>query len=332
MSNRHIDCIECKQLIAAIYIGETNPEFNPVIKVHWHVSVLYNDPYHLAGTFMEDGISNNSPNITLLDPLYLNLFIDLTNNTPSLHFTISRESDGSLALSNHERSKLNISVKIEPSYQYWQHYNSSPEVMFALCRHYNISDPLNYLSHLFERVDGPMHICPEPSLPPHWEHHISDGGISYFYNKKTSARRWSPGEAFTCLSFFSSSCKENVIHDIFMLDEHRRAAIKTRHQRNTLQLLRPMFQKHQKLTKLSRHQLEKFNCQQLKKFNCRKLRKFSLLCHVTATSLQKDNGNDLIRITVQVAAERVDVEHIVFKSFCLLMSFFFVAMIVIGRD
>jgi hypothetical protein len=119
---------------------------------------------------------------------------------------------------------------------------------------------------------------------------------------------------------------------IFTLDERRRAAIKTRHQRNTLRLLIPAFQKHRQLTKLSKRQLEKFNCRQLKKFSSRKLTKFNLLRHVIATSPQKDNDNDLVSTTVQVAAERVDMEHIVIKSFCLLMSFFFVAMIVIGRD
>jgi hypothetical protein len=89
MPNRHIDHIECEQFLVAIHPVQTNPELNPVQEANWHISVLYNDPYHLAGTFMEDGISNNSPNITLLDPLYLNLSIDLTNNTPSIHFTIS---------------------------------------------------------------------------------------------------------------------------------------------------------------------------------------------------------------------------------------------------
>jgi hypothetical protein len=164
---------------------------------------------------MEDGVSDNFPNITLLGPLYLNLSIDLTNNTPSLHFTISRESDGSLSLSDHEIFELDISVKIEPIYQYLQQSHSNPDAIFALCSHYNISDPENYLTHLFERAYGPMHIYSEPSLPSHWERHISDGGVSYFYNKKTSAWRWSPGEAFTCLSFPSSSCQDNGIHDNF---------------------------------------------------------------------------------------------------------------------
>jgi hypothetical protein len=185
-----------------------------VYQADWHVSVLYNDPYHLAGTFMEDGISNNSPHITLRDPLYLNLSIDLTNNTPSLHFTVSQDSDSSLALSDHEISELNISVKIEPNYEYRQQSHSNHlDVIFALCRHYNIWDPVNYLNHLCERAYGLLHVLPEPSLPPNWEHHISDGGVSLFYNKKTSAWRWSPGEAFTCLSFSSFSWIDNGVHD-----------------------------------------------------------------------------------------------------------------------
>ena len=154
---------------------------------------------------MEDGMSNNSTNITLLDHLYLHLSIDLTDNTPSLHFSISREPDGSLPLSEHEISELDISVKIEPIYTYSQQPHSNTDEVFALCKHYNISDPQNYLIHLFDRVYGPMYIFPEPSLPQHWEREISDEGKSYFYSKKTSAWRWSPEEAFTCLSFFSPS-------------------------------------------------------------------------------------------------------------------------------
>jgi hypothetical protein len=215
MSNRHIDDVQCKQFLVAIYSGETNPELNLVYEANWHISVLHNDPYHLAGTFMEDGISDSSPNIILLDPLYLNLSIDLTDNTPSLHFTISQGSDESLALSDHDISELDISVKIEPLYDYLQQSHSSPDVSFRLCRHYNISDPVDYLGHVFERESGPMHVLPEPSLPLHWVRRISDGGVSYFYNKKTSAWSWSPGEAFTCLSFSSSSCTFNGIHDNF---------------------------------------------------------------------------------------------------------------------
>jgi hypothetical protein len=183
-----------------------------VYRAHWHVSVLYNDPYHLAGTFIEDGISNNSPNITLLDLLYLNLSIDLTDNTPSLHFTISQESDSSLALSDHEISELGISVRIEPIYEYRQQSHSNPDAIFALCRHYNILDPASYLCHLFERKYGPLDAIPEPSIPPYWERRISYGGVSYFHNRKTSAWRWSPGEAFTCLFLSSCSWKDKGIH------------------------------------------------------------------------------------------------------------------------
>jgi hypothetical protein len=35
MSNRHIDNIESKQFLVAIYTGETNPEFNPVYQADW---------------------------------------------------------------------------------------------------------------------------------------------------------------------------------------------------------------------------------------------------------------------------------------------------------
>jgi hypothetical protein len=120
-----------------------------------------------------------------------------------------------------------------------------------------------------------------------------------------------------------------VFMTILMLDEHCRAAIKTRHQRNALRLLLPAFHKHRQLMKLSD---KKFNCRQLKKFNCRKIKKFNLLHYVKSASLLKDNDNDLISVTVRVAAGCVDLEHIVIKYFCLLMSFFIVAMIVVGRD
>ena len=84
-----------------------------------------NDPYHLAGTFMDDVMSNNSTNIPLWDCLYLYLSIDLTDSTPSLYFSISQESDGSSTLSDQEISELDISVKIEPIYKYPQQPHSN---------------------------------------------------------------------------------------------------------------------------------------------------------------------------------------------------------------
>ena len=101
-------------------------------RAEWHVSVLYNDQYHLAGTFMEDGMLNNSTNITPLDRLYLYLSIDLTNNTPSLHLTISREPDGSLPLSDLEISELDIMFKIEPIYQYCRLGHSDTDEIFCV--------------------------------------------------------------------------------------------------------------------------------------------------------------------------------------------------------
>jgi hypothetical protein len=163
---------------------------------------------------MEEGMSNNPANSTLLDCLYLHLSIDLANNMPTLHFTISQESDGSLSLSDHEISELDISVKIEPIYTYYRQSHSNPDDFFVLGS-YDGSDPENYLISLFDREYGPIHVFPDPSLPLHWVRQISDGGTSYFYNQKTSAWMWSPGDAFTCLSFSSSAFKDFDILENF---------------------------------------------------------------------------------------------------------------------
>jgi hypothetical protein len=90
-------------------------DFNVVAGVDWHVSVLYHDPYSISGTWMDDGMIDNSMNASVLDTLYLHLSIALTDDwVPFLNFSISRAWDGSLPLSNKDISELGILVEIEP--------------------------------------------------------------------------------------------------------------------------------------------------------------------------------------------------------------------------
>jgi hypothetical protein len=153
---------------------------------------------------MEDGTIDNTVNANLGDALYLHLSINPTENwIPFLKFSISRTSDSSLPLSKQEVLELGISVNIEPTYWYYQQLHSLPDEFLALCQHCNISDAETYMLHLVQEWYAPVHFFPEPSLPPHWECRISDEGVSYFYNKKTTANRKNPAGAFACLSFSS---------------------------------------------------------------------------------------------------------------------------------
>jgi hypothetical protein len=158
---------------------------------------------------MIDDTTDRAAHANVLDVLYFHLSIELTDDwVPLLRFSISRAWDGSMPLSNHEISELGITVKIEPEYEYFKQLHSIPDEVLALSKHYNISDPQTYMLRRLEKEFGPIYFFSEPDLPPHWERQISGEGISYFYNKKTSARVWSPAEAFTCLYLSSSLFRE----------------------------------------------------------------------------------------------------------------------------
>jgi hypothetical protein len=313
---------------------------------------------------MADDATDNSASPNLPDTFYLHLSIELTDDwAPFLNYSISRVCDGSLPLSNHEMSEHGISIKIEPQYRYSQQLQSLPDELIALSERCNISHLPTYMPHLLERVNGPIYFLPEPDLPPNWERRISDEGTSYFYNTKTAACRWSPEEAFIC-SYFSSSFKVIVFLTIWILDEHDRAAMKIRRDRNARHRILPMFRTCRQLTKVVvitrkiRHQksahrlmLPAFRTRRplakagvmkirgqknpqhpkLPAFRIRRQReKFSLLKYAGMTSPRiRETGGEHIG---KVRVAHVDLERIVIASCCLLMSIFFIIGIVMGRD
>ena len=166
---------------------------------------------------MADDTTDNAASLNLLDVFYLHLSIELTDDwVPLLSYSISSACDNSLPLSNHEMSKLGISIKIEPRYGYYKQLQSLPDEFISLSKSCNISDIQTYMLHLLERSNGPMYFFPEPDLPPNWERQISHEGRSYFYNTKTSAWRWSPEEVFDCVYLSSPSFIETDIDDNFI--------------------------------------------------------------------------------------------------------------------
>jgi hypothetical protein len=333
-----------------------------VREAEWHVSVLYHGSYDISGTFMADDVPDNSASPNLPDTFYLHLSIELTDDwVPFLGYSISRAYDGSLPLSNHETSELGISVKIEPQYSYLQQLQSLSDEFIALSERCNISDLPTYMHHLLEDYHSPIYFFPEPDLPPNWERRISDEGRSYFYNTKTAACRWSPEEAFICSYFSSPSFKVIVFLTIWILDEHDRAAMKVRRDRNARHRILPMFRTCRQLTKVVvitrkiRHQksadrlmLPAFRPRRpLAKAGVMKIRgqknpqhpklpafcnrrqheKFNLLKYAGMTSPWIcDTRGD------HVGMAHVDLERIVIASCCLLMSIFFIVTIVVGSD
>jgi hypothetical protein len=188
-----------KLLSSSLFAGA---DINVVTQASWHVSVLYRDSYDISGTFMVDDTTDNAGSLDPLDDFYLHLSIELTDDwVPLLRYSISRERDGSLPLSNHEMCELGISVEIQLQYLYFQQLQSLPDVFLALSERCNIPDPETYMRHLLERFNGPIYFFPEPDLPPNWKRRISDEGRSYFYNDKTSAYVHNSVEAFACLYF-----------------------------------------------------------------------------------------------------------------------------------
>jgi hypothetical protein len=340
-------------------------DFNIVTRAEWHVSVLYHDSYDISGTFMADDTTDNSANPNLLDTFYLHLSIELTDDrVPSLGYFISRAYDGSLPLSTYEMSELGISVKIEPRYGYYQQLQSLPDEFIALSKRCNISDLPAYMHHLLERYHGSIHFFPEPDLPPNWERRISDEGTSYFSNTKIVACRRSPAETFICSYISSSSFTVIVFLTIWVSDEHDRAAMKIRRDRNARHRILPMFRTCRQLTKVVvitqkiRHQkgahrliIPAFRTRRpLAKAGVMKIRgqknpqhpklpsfctrrqreKFNLLKYAGMTSPRIGDTRGEHVGTVRVT--HVDLERIVIASCCLLISIFFIVLIVVGRD
>jgi hypothetical protein len=274
-------------------------DVNVVTEAQWHVSVICPDSYNISGTFMEDDTIDNTVNANLGDALYLHLSINLTDNwIPFLNFSISRTSDGYLPLSKQEVLELGISINIEPRYWYYQQLHSLPDEFLALCQHCNISDLETFMLNVCQERYGLVHFFPGPSLPPNWERRISDEGVSYFHNKKTSAHRRSPAGAFACLSSPPHVMKFIFI-TILALDEYHRTAMKIRRQRklNARRLRLPTFRTHRQLEKLYRTR------------------------HARTTSSGIKSDDHLVSITVWVATAGVDMEHMFeFQAQCQHLS------------
>jgi hypothetical protein len=300
----HVNHMERKQFLGVMPPAEANPKSNSVDRVDWNVYVQYNDPYHLAGTFMEDGMTNNAANVTLPDStLYLTLQIELVNHMPNLRRAIYRQSDGSSRLTDREIAELDIRVTAEPVYSYSEPVKFIADEILALCRHFNIPNPEVYIPQLTEESFRPIQFhSVGVRLPPRWERGISHDNISFFYNKKIPVWTWTPKGAWHCLYFFPPSL--NLLMRNLAPDSIR-AERKIRRERNARRLRFPPFH--------SRQQLKKFNRFQ----------------RALAVSPPIESDNILVGATVQVTTPRVKLERIIVGS-CFLTALFFFAMLVAG--